>query len=54
MSGRVLERWDVEDKAFWAAEGRGVAQRNLWISIPALLLSFAVWMVWSEIGRAHV
>jgi len=49
VSGRVLERWDVEDKAFWAAEGRAVAQRNLWISIPALLLSFAVWMVWSVV-----
>jgi NNP family nitrate/nitrite transporter-like MFS transporter len=49
MSPRVLERWDVEDKAFWTSEGRAVAQRNLWISIPALLLSFAVWMVWSVV-----
>ncbi len=49
MSTRVLERWDVEDKAFWDAEGRAVAKRNLWISIPALLLSFAVWMVWSVV-----
>jgi NNP family nitrate/nitrite transporter-like MFS transporter len=23
--------------------------RNLWISIPALLLAFAVWMVWSVV-----
>ena len=49
MSSRVLERWDVEDKAFWASEGRAIARRNLWISIPALLLSFAVWMVWSVV-----
>ena len=49
MSSRVLERWDVEDKAFWTSEGRAVARRNLWISIPALLLSFAVWMVWSVV-----
>jgi NNP family nitrate/nitrite transporter-like MFS transporter len=49
MSGRVLERWDIEDKAFWTSEGRAVAKRNLWISIPALLLSFAVWMVWSVV-----
>ena len=49
MISRSLIRWDVEDKGFWAAEGRLVAQRNLWISIPALLLSFAVWMVWSVV-----
>jgi len=24
-----------------------VAWRNLWISIPALLLAFVVWQVWS-------
>ena len=29
--------------------GRKLAQRNLWISIPSLLLSFAVWMVWSVV-----
>jgi NNP family nitrate/nitrite transporter-like MFS transporter len=49
MSSRTLERWDLEDKAFWTSEGRAIAQRNLWISIPALLLSFAVWMVWSVV-----
>ena len=49
MSSRVLDRWDVEDKGFWTSEGRAIAQRNLWISIPALLLSFAVWMVWSVV-----
>jgi NNP family nitrate/nitrite transporter-like MFS transporter len=49
MSSRTLVRWDVEDQAFWAAEGRTVARRNLWISIPALLISFAVWMVWSVV-----
>jgi NNP family nitrate/nitrite transporter-like MFS transporter len=49
VNARVLERWDVEDKGFWADEGRAIAQRNLWISIPALLLSFAVWMVWSVV-----
>jgi len=26
-----------------------IAARNLWISIPALLLAFAVWMVWSVV-----
>jgi NNP family nitrate/nitrite transporter-like MFS transporter len=49
MSARVLDRWDPEDKTTWAGGGKAIAQRNLWISIPALLLSFAVWMVWSVV-----
>ena len=49
MRTRVLDPWDVEDKTFWANEGYAIAMRNLWISIPALLLSFAVWMVWSVV-----
>ncbi|WP_054286000.1 NarK family nitrate/nitrite MFS transporter [Gulbenkiania mobilis] len=43
----VLNRWEPENAAFWQQEGRPVARRNLWISIPALLLAFAMWQVWS-------
>ncbi|MBN9037425.1 MAG: MFS transporter [Rhizobiales bacterium] len=46
---RVIEDWRPEEPRFWAGKGRGVARRNLWISIPALLLAFAVWMVWSVV-----
>ncbi len=46
---RVLEDWRPEDAQFWANRGRAVARRNLWISIPALLLAFSVWMVWSMV-----
>ena len=46
---RVLEDWRPEDAQFWAEKGRAVARRNLWISIPALLLAFSVWMVWSMV-----
>ncbi len=46
---RVLQDWRPEDPQFWAETGRAVARRNLWISIPALLLAFAVWMVWSVV-----
>jgi NNP family nitrate/nitrite transporter-like MFS transporter len=46
---RVLADWHPEDAAFWAEKGRVVARRNLWISIPALLLAFSVWMVWSMV-----
>src|SRR6185503_8875002 len=43
LSGKILQDWRPEDRAFWDATGRAVARRNLWISIPALLLSFAIW-----------
>lgn len=42
-----IARWDPEDEAFWQQCGRRIAARNLWLSIPALALSFAVWMLWS-------
>jgi MFS transporter, NNP family, nitrate/nitrite transporter len=48
-SGRVLTDWDPEDRAFWERYGKRIAKRNLWISIPNLLLAFAVWMVWSVV-----
>ncbi len=46
---RVLADWRPDDEAFWAATGRHVARRNLLVSMPALLLAFAVWVVWSVI-----
>ncbi|MBI3118319.1 MAG: NarK/NasA family nitrate transporter [Candidatus Hydrogenedentes bacterium] len=44
-----LERWDPEDATFWDATGKRVAFRNLWISIPNLLMAFGVWIYWSMI-----
>jgi MFS transporter, NNP family, nitrate/nitrite transporter len=41
--------WNPENAQYWRETGRAVARRNLWISIPCLLLSFAVWMVWSVV-----
>ncbi len=49
LSGRVLQEWKPEDPEFWASKGRAIARRNLWISIPALTLAFAIWMVWSVV-----
>jgi MFS transporter, NNP family, nitrate/nitrite transporter len=46
---RVLEDWHPEEPQFWEQKGRAIARRNLWISIPALLLAFSVWMVWSMV-----
>ena len=45
----VLTDWRPDDDAFWAATGRRIANRNLWLSMPPLLLAFAVWIVWSVI-----
>jgi MFS transporter, NNP family, nitrate/nitrite transporter len=49
MSAHILNTWTPEDRGFWERVGRGIANRNLWISISALLLAFAVWMVWSVV-----
>jgi len=49
LSGAVLQDWRPEDKTFWDATGRAVARKNLWLSIPSLFLSFAIWQVWSVV-----
>ncbi|OGA22997.1 MAG: nitrate/nitrite transporter [Betaproteobacteria bacterium RIFCSPLOWO2_02_FULL_67_26] len=48
--GRVLTVWTPEDKAFWEQQGRAIANINLWISMPALFLAFAVWQLWSVVA----
>ena len=48
--GRTLDIWTPEDKAFWEREGEAVAKLNLWISVPALFLAFAIWQVWSVVA----
>ncbi len=48
--GRVLTLWTPEDKAFWEREGEAIAKINLWISVPALFLAFAIWQVWSVVA----
>ncbi|WP_374588975.1 NarK family nitrate/nitrite MFS transporter [Ideonella dechloratans] len=48
--GRTLTHWNPEDKAFWEREGEAVAKLNLWISVPALFLAFAIWQVWSVVA----
>src|SRR5574342_974481 len=49
MSKYMIHHWEPELPTFWKSTGRSTANLNLWISIPALLLSFAVWMVWSVV-----
>lgn len=49
LAGAVIADWRPEDSKFWSGGGSRVAHRNLLISVPALFLSFAVWMVWSVV-----
>ncbi len=46
---KTITKWDVEDNQFWESTGKSIANRNLWISIPNLLLGFAVWIYWGVI-----
>jgi NNP family nitrate/nitrite transporter-like MFS transporter len=50
QQGAVINDWRPEDAGFWASTGKRIASRNLWISIPNLLLAFSVWMVWSMVA----
>lgn len=43
----LITHWEPENQDFWKTQGRHIARRNLWISIFALLLAFAIWQVWS-------
>lgn len=45
----VIQDWRPEDPEFWNEVGQRVANRNLAISVPALLLAFAVWMMFSAV-----
>ena len=49
MSTHVLQRWEPENPGFWQQTGARIANRNLWISIPALMLAFSIWMLWSVV-----
>lgn len=41
-----IKNWNVEDESFWNSTAKKIANKNLWISIPALLLAFSVWIMW--------
>ncbi|GHB24338.1 nitrite extrusion protein 2 [Pseudovibrio japonicus] len=49
QKGHTLIVWRPDDPEFWEKKGKAIATRNLWISIPALLLAFSVWLVWSVV-----
>ncbi|MBL6663331.1 MAG: NarK/NasA family nitrate transporter [Flavobacteriales bacterium] len=41
-----IKDWNVEDESFWNSKGKEIANKNLWRSIPALLLAFSIWIMW--------
>ncbi|KNC91058.1 NarK family nitrate/nitrite MFS transporter [Trabulsiella odontotermitis] len=49
-SSAVITDWRPEDPAFWQQGGHRIASRNLWISVPCLLLAFCVWMLFSAVA----
>jgi NNP family nitrate/nitrite transporter-like MFS transporter len=46
-----LDKWEPEDKRFWESTGKKIANRNLWVSIPNLLLGFSVWIYWGMVAK---
>lgn len=46
----LINDWRPEDPAYWEQTGKRVATRNLAISIPALLLAFCVWVMFSVVS----
>ena len=51
MSKTNIADWNVEDESFWNSKGNKIATKNLWASIPALLLAFAVWIMWGVLVK---
>ena len=49
ISSADITDWRPEDDTFWRSTGKAIANRNLWISIPNLLIAFAVWLMWGII-----
>lgn len=45
-----INYWNPEDEQFWKKEGKKHGKRNLWISVPSLMLAFIVWQIWSVVA----
>lgn len=44
---RPITHWEPDNPAFWEKVGVRIARKNLVLSVPPLVLAFAVWMLWS-------
>jgi MFS transporter, NNP family, nitrate/nitrite transporter len=45
-----ITHWNPEDEKFWNSGGSKIAKKNLWISVPALMIAFIVWQIWSVVA----
>ncbi|AGK52495.1 NarK family nitrate/nitrite MFS transporter [Bacillus sp. 1NLA3E] len=45
-----ITSWEPENEQFWKSGGKKHANRNLWISVPSLMLAFIVWQIWSVVA----
>ncbi|MEE8443293.1 MAG: nitrate/nitrite transporter [Dehalococcoidia bacterium] len=45
-----IDEWTPDDQTFWDLTGKRIAWKNLVVSIPALHISFAVWLLWSAVA----
>ncbi len=50
MSKEDLYKWNPENDTYWKSTGSKIANKNLWVSIPCLLLAFSVWFIWSAVS----
>lgn len=50
MAKNRITNWNPENEHFWKTEGKRHATRNLWISVPALMMAFIVWQIWSVVA----
>ncbi|WP_232697534.1 MFS transporter [Brevibacillus daliensis] len=46
--------WNPDNPEFWESKGKKIANRNLWISIPNLLIAFGVWQIWSILSLSLI
>ena len=46
-----IKNWKVDDPNFWSSEGKKIANKNLWASVPALLLAFSIWIMWGVLVK---
>src|SRR5687768_9403137 len=47
--GRWIDDWEPENDAFWERTGKRIARKNLFFSIFAEHIGFAIWVLWTII-----
>ena len=45
--GGWIDHWEPEDEQFWETTGKGIARKNLIVSIFGEHLGFSIWVLWT-------